>query len=143
MDKKYIEENGIVTKYLRGQLTPEETSEFEAYFLDKPEIIEQLELDSILIKNTGRAFENLQRAGIRNRWLNLTQIVSAMAAGALLVVILPSMVAEKEVNLEGAQIEYFETFRSSETRPQRKLFDVSSEIENLVLVIEVNDTEDT
>lgn len=34
--------------YIQGKLTPEETVEFENYFLDKPELIEQLELEMAL-----------------------------------------------------------------------------------------------
>ena len=48
MDKSYIEQNAIDTKYLRNQLTPEQTEEFEVYLLDHPEMLEQIELDAVL-----------------------------------------------------------------------------------------------
>ncbi|WDE11984.1 hypothetical protein [Thalassomonas haliotis] len=50
MDSKYIKEKNIISRYLRGGLTPEETIEFEEYLIDKPELIEQLEIDNQLMK---------------------------------------------------------------------------------------------
>ncbi len=50
MDKQYIEDNDIAAKYLRGDLTPEEASDFEIYLIDKPDLIEQLEMDGLLFK---------------------------------------------------------------------------------------------
>lgn len=50
MDRKYIEENDIAGRYLRGQLTPEETIEFEVYLIDNPELIKELEMDTVFLK---------------------------------------------------------------------------------------------
>lgn len=50
MDSKYIKDKNIISRYLRGALTPEETIEFEEYLIDKPELIEQLEIDNQLMK---------------------------------------------------------------------------------------------
>ena len=50
MDDDYINQNDIVKRYLHNKLTPEETLEFEVYILDKPELLEQLELDMVLIE---------------------------------------------------------------------------------------------
>ncbi len=48
MDKEYIEDNGIANKYLRGELTAEELEDFEVYIIDKPELLEELEVDELL-----------------------------------------------------------------------------------------------
>lgn len=45
MDKKYIDDNNIKSKYLRGLLTSEEVDQFESHLMDKPELVEELELD--------------------------------------------------------------------------------------------------
>ena len=45
MSAKYIKENNISSRYLHGHLTPEESIQFEQYLMDKPELIEQLEID--------------------------------------------------------------------------------------------------
>ena len=42
--------NEVSQRYLKGLLTPEESIDFENYILDKPELIEQLEMDSVLYK---------------------------------------------------------------------------------------------
>ena len=50
MDDEYISQNDIVKRYLHNKLTPEETVEFEEYMLDKAELLERLELDSVLVR---------------------------------------------------------------------------------------------
>ncbi|HKI03462.1 MAG TPA: anti-sigma factor [Thermoanaerobaculia bacterium] len=44
MDHTYIEESGLVERYHRGLLPPEEESAFEAHFVTCPECMEQLEM---------------------------------------------------------------------------------------------------
>lgn len=51
MDDDYINHNDIVKRYLGGKLTPEETVEFEEHILDKPELLEQLEMDSVFTEH--------------------------------------------------------------------------------------------
>ncbi len=50
MDKKYIADNNIGSKYLRGLLSADEIVQFECYLLDKPELAEQLELDAVFFE---------------------------------------------------------------------------------------------
>ncbi|MFA3791539.1 hypothetical protein AB6T38_10505 [Aliiglaciecola sp. SL4] len=50
MDRDYIESNDITNRYMQGKLCAEECEEFEVYLMENSEIVEQLELDSILIK---------------------------------------------------------------------------------------------
>ena len=49
LDDEYISQNDIVQRYLQNKLTPEETVMFEEYMMDKPELLEQLELDSVMV----------------------------------------------------------------------------------------------
>ncbi len=44
MDREYIKENHIADRYLRGDLTDEETARFEEYFLSDPDVLDELEL---------------------------------------------------------------------------------------------------
>ena len=48
MDDKYIDQHNVIERYLQQKLTREEKAELEVYLLDKPELLEQLELDSIM-----------------------------------------------------------------------------------------------
>lgn len=50
MNPEYIQHHDIVRRYLREQLDAEEKAAFEAYFMDKPELIRQLELDAMLMQ---------------------------------------------------------------------------------------------
>jgi hypothetical protein len=48
MDRKYIDENHIIPRYLADQLSAEECQAFETYYLDHPEILSELEATSRL-----------------------------------------------------------------------------------------------
>jgi hypothetical protein len=43
MDRQYIDDHHIVARYLADRLSPEEREAFEAYYLEHPEILEELE----------------------------------------------------------------------------------------------------
>ena len=58
MDKQYIDDNDIGIKYLRKQLTPQETEEFEIYLMEHPEMVEALELDSLLDSSVASDVQN-------------------------------------------------------------------------------------
>jgi len=55
MDKKYIQENEIDIKYLRGQLAEDELEQFEIYLMEHPEAIESLSVQEALITTAGAA----------------------------------------------------------------------------------------
>jgi hypothetical protein len=44
MDRQYIEEHGVIERYLHGKLTHDEQQAFEEAYLADPELLEQLEL---------------------------------------------------------------------------------------------------
>lgn len=60
MDREFIEQHDIAQRYLHGRLTPEEAEEFEVYLMDNPEMIEELELDSIFVSHTA-SLKNLEQ----------------------------------------------------------------------------------
>ncbi|NCP65720.1 MAG: hypothetical protein GW763_12760 [Paraglaciecola sp.] len=51
----YINQHDVIRRYLKGKLSAEETLEFEEYMLDKPELLEQLEIESVLVEHLPRA----------------------------------------------------------------------------------------
>lgn len=56
MDADYISRHEIAKRYLQGKLTTEESVEFEEYILDKPELLEQLELDSVMVDSLPKVY---------------------------------------------------------------------------------------
>lgn len=50
MDKKIIDDNDIERRYLQGKLTPEELEQFETYLMTHPDLVTQLELDSVMYR---------------------------------------------------------------------------------------------
>lgn len=50
MDKKYVDDNNIKRKYLRGLLAEDELVKFEIYLMDNPELVEELELEELLYR---------------------------------------------------------------------------------------------
>ena len=47
LDKEMIQSGEMSERYLNGQLTPEEAAAFEDYLMDHPDLVAQLELDSV------------------------------------------------------------------------------------------------
>ena len=84
MDRDYIEQHDILDRYRRNQLTPEMRIEFEEYILDKPDLIEQLELDMLfesgLQGQTAGSLKEASASSIRPRGL----FFAASAAFSLL-----------------------------------------------------------
>ncbi|MCO7224949.1 hypothetical protein [Pleionea sp. CnH1-48] len=115
MDKKYIEDN-IAEKYLRGQLTAEESAEFEAYFMDKPELLEQLELDRIMYQAMPSAeLASKKEQGLR--WFDglfLKALVAPLLVGAVGLQLLVVSQENKEPELIVNEPKFFvDTMRSS------------------------------
>ncbi len=81
--KHYVQENDIVMRYLRGELSIAEQSEFEQYYLDDPETLDQLEAASALKLHLPRRTSS----GAARRWFSLPTMVSS-AAGLLLGIVL-------------------------------------------------------
>lgn len=57
MNMQDIEQRNIKQRYLTGRLNAQEVAAFEEYMLDKPELTQELELDSILYKTMPECME--------------------------------------------------------------------------------------
>ena len=43
MDRKYIEKHNVIERYVLNKLTPTERDEFEQFFLDDPQMLDEVE----------------------------------------------------------------------------------------------------
>ena len=121
MDKQYMEQFDISRRYLNGTLSPEERIEFEEYILDKPEIIEQLELDRVILAGLKKQPVKTKAAVFWQPWYSHS--LAAAASVALVAVLLLDFVESPtgyggETRLVSPEIVYLETFRSQELRTE-------------------------
>jgi hypothetical protein len=87
MGNDYIAQNNVVAKYLRGQLTPEEAVAFEVYLMDKPALIEQLEMDRVLIKTMPEAVKHAKKTSKWTLgWFNTPLFASLFGSVATLLI---------------------------------------------------------
>ncbi|HEY7638172.1 MAG TPA: hypothetical protein VH814_00505 [Steroidobacteraceae bacterium] len=88
MDRRYIDDNHVVARYLADRLTDEEREAFEAYYLEHPEVVQELEAASrfkaglMSLRDSGELTTLLQPEPRRPVW----QYVAAAAAVAAVVV---------------------------------------------------------
>jgi len=92
MDRKYIDDNHVVARYLADQLTDEERGQFEAHLREHPEVVADLEAAARFkvglgaLADQGKLDEALRARSvlIQPRWLALAAAVAiAFVAGAL------------------------------------------------------------
>ena len=122
MNRDYVVKHNLVERYLRDELSDDEVADFEAFYMDDPETLDELEAAQILLsqkKMSGRvrapgvgpgdslaASDGTTRAA-RNPW----QWVSGVLAAALiLVVVLPS---PPPTQPSAAQVIYLDSIRGS------------------------------
>lgn len=91
MTRHYIQENDIVMKYLRGELSVAQQVEFEQFYLDDPETLDELEAASAL-----RAHLPQQKTLAVNRWLSLPTMVGSVVGLALGVALLLPLKRDQE-----------------------------------------------
>lgn len=123
MDKQYIEENDIAVRYLRRQLTPEETLEFEAYLIDKPELVKKLELDNVLIKNMPRVMDMFEKNKPGKNWFirlpwqaSLATIAICFVAAQFIVLGYFEQAGQQDVVISDVKLNYVEPMRNVEQR---------------------------
>lgn len=90
MDRQYIDDNHIVARYLADRLSVEEREAFEAYYLEHPEIVKEMEIAA----RFKAGLTDLQRAGEldtlvrgRSRSFNPRLLAAAAAAAAVAIAI--------------------------------------------------------
>lgn len=116
IDADYISQHDIAQRYLQGKLTPEETVEFEEYLMDKPELLEQLELDSVMVEHLPNVFNSPPKTAQnkRSRWTPLFSHITAIAACSLLAVTLWLGQPNSEISPNfSPNIVYLENYRSA------------------------------
>jgi hypothetical protein len=116
MDDDYISQHDIVRQYLKGKLTPEETVEFEEYILDKPELLELLEMDSVMVEHLPKEFSSPPKIeqNKKSGWTPLFSNITAIAACSLLAVTLWLGQPTSEINPNfSPNIVYLENYRSA------------------------------
>lgn len=60
MDREYIDSNGVIDRYILGQLSEREQVEFELYFLEHPAVLDEVEMARALQRGLE---ENLDQLG--------------------------------------------------------------------------------
>ena len=94
MDRRYIEDNQIIDRYLMNKLSAKEMEAFERIFLEDPEIVQEIELRKRFI----RGIRNADRTGLFQldsdessglwRWLRVTRPSFQTAAAAFAAILL-------------------------------------------------------
>ena len=96
MDRRYIDENQIIDRYLLNKLSDEEMVAFEQFFLEDPELVQEIEIRKCFIRGIRKAdrtgmlhFENDKSSSLW-QWLPVMHpsfpAVAAVSAALLLVV---------------------------------------------------------
>ena len=146
MNDETIKQNDVVKRYLQNKLTPEEIVEFEEYILDKPELLEQLELDMVLVKTLPKvAVNETQKLAEKGQQkLSLWQLLfgtplkaslgTGLACAMAAVLLFPVM--QNQTPALGGNIELFYL---SQVRgaPSEQTFDITQTADTLIFVLEV------
>ncbi len=96
MDRRYVEENQIIDRYLMNKLSDEEAVAFEQIFLEDPELVQEIELRKRFLRGIRKADRTrLSQLGDDEsssiwRWLSVMRpsfpTVAAVSAAILLMV---------------------------------------------------------
>jgi hypothetical protein len=97
MDRRYIDDNHVVARYLADRLTDEEREAFEAYFLEHPDVVQELEAAArfkvglMQLRDSGELTQLLQPPPRRQTWpfLAAAAAVAALVIGAFFFVRAP------------------------------------------------------
>ena len=82
MDRRYIDEQHVVARYLADRVTDEERSEFETYYLGHPEVVQEMEATArfkvglMRLQNSGELARLLKPKPRYLQW----QVIAAAAA---------------------------------------------------------------
>lgn len=93
MDRRYIDDHHVVARYLADRLTDEEREAFEAYYLEHPDVVQELEAAArfkvglMKLRDTGELTQLLQHPK-RPPWhyFAAAAAIAALALGVFLVV---------------------------------------------------------
>jgi hypothetical protein len=88
MDRQYIDDRHVVARYLADQLADDERQAFEAYYLEHPEILQELEATArfkiglMQLRDAGKIGALLEP----QPWYRRTRYLAAVAAAAAVVI---------------------------------------------------------
>jgi hypothetical protein len=93
MDRRYIDDNHVVARYLADRLTDDEREAFEAYYLEHPDVVQELEAAArfkvglMKLRDTGELSKLLQREQ-RRQWpyFAAAAAVAALVIGAFVII---------------------------------------------------------
>lgn len=137
IDKAYIEENNVINKYVNGKLSAEESAEFEAYFIDKPELLEQIELELVLKENIPLVVSHSKKPSILSLWFGTwPKVIFAMSISVFAGVLVSNVIVNHEAKfLQGeTHIAYIESFRTTNNNVDVNTIHINNRVKQLVLV---------
>ena len=93
MDRRYIDDKHVVARYLADRLTDEEREAFETYYLEHPDVVQELEAAArfkvglMKLRDTGELAQLLQREK-RPQWhyFAAAAALAALAIGTFLII---------------------------------------------------------
>ncbi|MEP1554376.1 MAG: hypothetical protein ABJJ44_03155 [Paraglaciecola sp.] len=145
MDDEYITQNDIIHKYLHNKLTPEEVMAFEEYIMDKPHLLEQLELDSVMVETIPLVNESNGNNASRAQspkpsfWDVLfgtplkASLGTGLACALVIVLLLPNMQSSTTPAIGNLELFYLSDVRSNDYEQK---FAVAKSAETLIFVLE-------
>ena len=160
MNKQHSERQELARRYTRGELSEQEAEEFEIYLMDKPEMIEQLELDEVFHNCLEEAEEKrVERFSIW-KWITQTPIGASVATFACTtgllfgILVLDKGFLKSSPNISATgNIIYLENLRSNNpgfrrvdvvgNKPTLALFVQTSLSENKQVTITLSDNSNT
>ncbi len=142
MNKEYIEQHEIAHRYLAGSLCAEEIEQFEVYLMEHPQMLEELELNSI-IKTHASAYK--PKITSTSKWRSLftqplyvsfsTAVVSLFCF-AMFLTIADIHFSPTSTNHAKTSLIYLETQRSSS--PLGSATDINIKEANELLVFSMS-----
>lgn len=121
MDKRYIEENEIGLKYLKGQLTNEQLEQFEIYMMNNPDILDDLNMEQLMVDGSSvshKAEPAFKLSFIRSLFGDW-RLVNSLASFALGLVAM-AMFSIERVSVNSVEMQYLvlqDTVRGSDEMP--------------------------
>lgn len=143
-NKQHIERQELARKYIRGKLSEQEAEEFEIHLLDKPEMIEELELDEAFYNCLPEAEERLVEKPSIWKWVTQTPVgasIATFACTGVISSILFFATFTTEIAPQGlatGNVLFLETVRSNNQVIQRINLQPHSRYLSLFIQIEVN-----
>ncbi|MFT2089984.1 hypothetical protein [Paraglaciecola sp. 2405UD69-4] len=136
MDDDYINQNDTVQRYLHNKLTPEETVEFEEYIMDKPHLLEQLELDSVMVETMPKVELGKSKPSF---WQGIfgtplkASLGTGLACALAAVLLLPAIQPPSSPAIGNLELFYLSDVRSDDYEQK---FKVAPSADTLIFVLE-------